>query len=551
MFMPTNLSQPYHDVPLRVGLYVNATQVQRWQYKMVEDILKTGIAEVVVMVINTAPDETTRQKFLPLNRFLYNLYLWFDARIFRVRNSAFASVDLTRLLPDCPIIRVLPEMSGAADRFPEAALQQLRDLRLDVVVAPGFRTLKGEALTVARYGVWTYDDVDGTVNRGVLPGFREVVEADPVTGSVLQLLTEEPAGGKVLYCGYTTTYKYSVLRNNNMVCWKSAPFVARKLRDVYEEGPAALNNEVYRPYSYRPCPVPASLKMLQIMLRMTLRLLGSSLSRFFWHDQWALAYHIQPGRTTPADTFCNFAIIHPPPDRFWADPFVVKKDNKFYIFIEEYIYRTERGHIAVMEMDMLGNYTQPRPVLQMPYHLSYPFVFEWNGDYYMIPESGDNQTVDLYRCTSFPDKWEHVKTLMSDVCTVDTTLFEYNGKWWMFLVMGEWGWNELFVYYADSPLSDWQPVRRNPVLSDVRSARPAGRIFKFGDYYYRPSQDCAKRYGYAMVINRMCRLDETGYEEEIIAHIDPKWYPGLLGTHTLNHAEELTVIDGVFARRKF
>ena len=86
-------------------------------------------------------------------------------------------------------------------------------------------------------------------------------------------------------------------------------------------------------------------------------------------------------------TFFRFKKIIPPIDRFWADPFVIEKDNKYYIFIEELMYETYKGHISLIIMNKKGNYTKPVKVLEKNYHLSYPFLIEDGGNLYMIPET--------------------------------------------------------------------------------------------------------------------------------------------------------------------
>jgi len=120
----------------------------------------------------------------------------------------------------------------------------------------------------------------------------------------------------------------------------------------------------------------------------------------------------------------------PPRDRGWADPFVIERDDKYFVFMEEIVYAKGRGHISMMTIEVQPNgsfeCTDPVPVIEQPYHMSYPFLLEYQDELYMIPETAENRTVDLYRCTEFPKKWELVSTLMDNVIAVDTTLLEHN-----------------------------------------------------------------------------------------------------------------------------
>ena len=205
-------------------------------------------------------------------------------------------------------------------------------------------------------------------------------------------------------------------------------------------------------------------------------------------------------------------------------------------------------------MDEKGNTKARVKILERPYHLSYPFILEWEGETYMIPETSQNHTIEVYRASRFPDQWELHKTLMNDVVAMDATLHEHDGKWWMFVNMqehhGSSKMDELFLFWADSPLSDnWTPHPMNPIVSDVRSARPAGKLFTRHGKLYRPSQNSSGKYGYGLKINEVITLNEEEYEEREVSSIVPNWDPKITGLHTLNHEHRLTIIDA--QRRRF
>jgi hypothetical protein len=158
----------------------------------------------------------------------------------------------------------------------------------------------------------------------------------------------------------------------------------------------------------------------------------------------------------------------------------------------------------------------------------------------------------LYRSTSFPFEWELQKVLMADVRAKDATLAEINGKWWMFVSIAENSIpDELYVFYAETPLGPWTPHKRNPVKSDVRGSRPAGNLFQWNGSVYRPAQDSSGRYGYAISINRIVQLDEDVFREEEVSKILPDWNKRLLGTHTLSIANDLTIVDCLRKRARW
>jgi hypothetical protein len=94
------------------------------------------------------------------------------------------------------------------------------------------------------------------------------------------------------------------------------------------------------------------------------------------------------------------------------------------------------------------------------------------------------------------------------------------------------------------------PHPRNPVVSDARSSRPAGRPFVRDGCLYRPSQNCCPHYGYGFNISEVTKLTETDYEERVLSRVEPVWDGNIVSTHTINYEDGLTVIDGQFRRRR-
>ncbi|HMU88189.1 MAG TPA: hypothetical protein PKC11_11275, partial [Agitococcus sp.] len=161
--------------------------------------------------------------------------------------------------------------------------------------------------------------------------------------------------------------------------------------------------------------------------------------------------------------------IYPPSNRFWADPFLWSKEGRYFIFFEDFPFSTWRGFISVIEIDQYGRQiSDSKPVIEESYHLSYPFLFEHHNELYMMPEKCSQNRVDIYRCIEFPYRWVLDKTLISGYKIVDSTLLQYQNKWWLLAAMkhGRVRINEsLFGFYADSPISEtWTPHASNPLV---------------------------------------------------------------------------------------
>jgi hypothetical protein len=307
-----------------------------------------------------------------------------------------------------------------------------------------------------------------------------------------------------------------------------------RLLDPFEE-PAQVRSRMWRFGSF---------------VSLCAKLAGKAYQKAFLVDQWYLLFDLNDEMST---SFGSFRKIVPPKDRFWADPHVVRAEGRYYIFVEEYIHRLRKGRISVIEMDGHGNYQEPVRVLEREYHLSYPYVFEWQQKYFMVPESAANATIELYECVEFPHKWQLKMALMEGVHAVDTTLFYHDGRWWLFTGMAEDAVSlprvHLCLFFSDDLLTNkWISHPQNPIVSDVKRGRPAGRVLTIDGSILRPSQDCSRGYGYGFDLNEILLLSETEYVERRVLSVRPEWGKKAQAAHTFAREGQLTMIDA-FTRR--
>lgn len=233
--------------------------------------------------------------------------------------------------------------------------------------------------------------------------------------------------------------------------------------------------------------------------------------------------------------------------RFYADPFPILHDGRVTLFVEDFVHSVGKGIISAVEFGPNGPLGQPEPVFEQPGHLSYPFVFARDGEIWMIPESCVAARVDLFRATAFPGGWVKEATLIEGVVASDATLIEQDGQWWLFATVRDRGGSfsdALHLWSAPDFRGPWTPHPRNPVLIDIASARPAGRMVLRDGRLLRPVQDCRQGYGKALGIARVTQLDDAGFAQEIetILEAGPLW-PGRR-LHSLNSAGGFEFIDG-------
>lgn len=239
-------------------------------------------------------------------------------------------------------------------------------------------------------------------------------------------------------------------------------------------------------------------------------------------------------------------MVQAPRGYYWADPCLVEASGRRLLFVEEMDESAGKADIACLEMRD-GGVQRLGLALSEQQHLSFPQAFQWRGEWYMTVESGHDQRVSLYRASAFPLGWERASDLISGRVCVDPVLHRHrDGLWYLFVTVAENGsntWDELFLFVGDDPAGPFSPHPANPIVSDVRRARSAGRVFLHGERLIRPAQDCGPRYGAAIVFNEILELSPLRYRERPLSRLAPHWADRLDGCHTYSAIGGFEVLD--------
>ncbi len=233
------------------------------------------------------------------------------------------------------------------------------------------------------------------------------------------------------------------------------------------------------------------------------------------------------------------------PATFYADPFVVARNAQNFLFAEAYPYAAGKGHLVCAVVNEEGRAGPFRTILERPWHLSYPYVFEHDGETYLAPEGSTHGGVEIYRATAFPWDWELAHHVLPDWPLVDATLFEHEGRLWLFAgaaTPGGSDWDELYAWHALALAGPWTAHALNPIKSDCRSARPGGRPLRLGGRLLRPAQRCERCYGEALAWLEVRTLTPDAFEEVEIA----LWRadgPGLSGPHGADLGAQIRAVD--------
>lgn len=546
--------------PLRVALLVDGLTLPRTFAHVVDHIQRSDFARVALVVVREPPPAAgtapaprragRRADPADPSRLLFELYdRWDRRRTQAALAGAIGPVDLSDRLRGIPALHVTPVPEGAAERFPPDAVERLRAHDIDVALRFGFAPLRGDVLRAARHGIWSYHLGDDEYYRGGPAYFWELAERTGVSGVVLQASNGGSDGGVVLCKGLATTAgEYSLSRNRVKPSLLGSTFVIRKLKALHEEGAAALLRDATAPAPYKgrrdPYRTPSGWDMARFMVPVLLRkarerVVGPRLVH--WHVEVRVKGEpaIAPGRPFERR---GFRPVEAPRGRAWADPFLLRRGGQLYCFFEEFEHARRKGRICCAAVDGEGRFRDVRPVLDRPGHLSYPFVFEDGGDVFMIPESSQDGTVDLYRAVEFPGRWEKARTLLAGP-GLDATLLRRGGRYWLFVAVSEprGAGEQLLLFQADSLDGALRFHPRNPICTDVRCSRPAGAILAEGGRLVRPGQDGSVTYGHGVRFAEIVSLTPDDYREAPLTDLSP--WPGVEGVHTYNRCGDVEVID--------
>src|SRR5689334_7953551 len=201
--------------------------------------------------------------------------------------------------------------------------------------------------------------------------------------------------------------------------------------------------------------------------------------------------------------------------RFVADPFMVKVDGLWHMFFEVLNNEPNRGEIGRATSTDGLTWRYERIVLREPFHLSYPYVFQWKNEFYMIPETLGAEAVRLYRATSFPDQWTMVKDLVPGK-HADPSIFFRDNRWWLYTCPTPHQHDTLSLYSADDLFSSWTEHPLSPLISGNKSvARPGGRVLQYDGRLIRFTQDCVPTYGRQVRAFEVTELTATTYQENL------------------------------------
>ena len=532
-------------------------QLERVYLTVLEDILQSNFAklDLVIMSKNFECQSLQPQPGLVksiLNSqsrrsFIYDLYLRLDRRM-KPQNYPLDREDASEALSGVDRIETDLIVNENGARLPDKSIADICARNLDVLINFTGHRLSGDILRAARHGVWSYHVGDSDAYSGGPPLFWELYEGSTLSG--VELHAESSQGSRVLCKSFFNTQAtISVSANRFAPCWGSSEMVIRKLNQLHRSVQGSGSDKVTgSPETSNTRGTPTNLEMVRwlapVFLKKAVRF--PFRQRSVQHWRIGIRRNAEPLYTSLNSSLEGFQWIEAPKGHFWADPFGFEHEGKPWIFFEDYSYQQKLAWLACSEIRDDGTLSPPIECLNVPgRHLSYPYIFRDGREIFLIPESYDSGSVDLYRCESFPDRWTRVANLFRGKF-VDTSVWQDQGLWWLMTTNVDPNPRTpcLFLFYSDSLTGKWQFHPANPVSTDIRNNRGAGRIFQANGKCIRPSQSCSPLYGYSFSLNEIVELSRDRYSERLLRTITPEYWQGLCAVHTYNRVGGIELIDG-------
>ena len=536
--------------------------LRNFELRIIEHILNDPDLELSLLIFD---GRKKKLKFTILNKIfkvfksknsiaiiLLKIQELFEKKIFKLKKT-LDEKTLKRKLRSIEKVYLYPKRKGFLDIFSDKESKQIEDYKLDILLRHEFDIIRGDILNCTSHGIWSFHHGDNQVNRGGPSCFWEIVLNQKSIGVTLQKLTSELDGGFVIDRGYYNKH-WSWIRSKNQILESSFTLLTKNLNRLKNKKIKLEEPSLYYYKLYRQPNLTFVLKYLFIFYGSAIKMIIRKFEYYVLGIRdscWTLI--ISKGNFSNSVLFRLKPIVTPK-NEFWADPFIVSNKNDNYVFFENYNYKTKKGKISCGKIE---NYKliEIQDVLEKQYHLSYPFLFRENGNLFLMPETAENNRLEIYKCISFPNKWKLYSTAFIGEKILDCSIYEDEIKQkWLFLnkkTPNSDGCSDLYIYLIDTlKLDKIIPHRDNPVITNSSSGRNAGPIFKEKGKVFRPSQiNTDGVYGRGLNINEITKINLDDYEEINSKTCLPFFKENIKGIHHLDQKDDLFVTDICFSKK--
>jgi hypothetical protein len=522
---------------LRIGLLIPSGPLPFLAAETIRHLNSCDFASIVALVAAKG----RRRDSSATGPLLYRLYRQLDERAHPAATRAVAATAVDSIADDALSFVLDPELTAEQ-------MAALSACHLDVILA--FEPPQSDALvSCAKHGIWLGRFGDPLLGDPEPRHFWDTMRLSaPLEISLEALVSDGRSPIKLACAALPRVSNISTVSNLVGPARMAHGMLIGKLWQLHSYGwdfVQALGDEA--PADHRPrATTPGNSRMLGLIVPKLVSQLRHRRRLRNTTELWRVGVR-RASRLDALSTssFDDFRWLQAPAHHYYADPFSISHLGRHFLFVEDFDMAANKGVIVCLPLDRDGTPGRPQTVLERPYHLSYPQVFAHDGEIFMIPETGFNNTVEIYRAVSFPGEWELVRVLFRGPA-FDTTVLQEDGRFWFFVTLIDPR-NaqriELLLFHADDLFGDWSMHPASPITRDIRLARCGGAPLMAEGSWIRPAQDGSETYGGALRFQRILRLDPRRYVEEPIGLLKADVIRGASGVHTYNRDEEFEFLD--------
>ncbi len=551
---------------LSIGILVEELNcLSNWQLRIIQELLNR--LEIEVVLISKTDGETvppvinSKIKFFNKSAPRFNLanillqrQLWLEERLFFKRPHNTEIRDIISRLTNVRRLALNVLNHNGVQKFSIDGIKKINNVHLDVIV--NLDNLKGleEISKLATHGIWDFMFADSILDKYGPTGFWEVLNQHEGIGFSLLSDTGNESKKYIIDTAFFNR-GWSITETRNTVQEGAVSVFSKAINSLLDGNFQPIKLKVAISSETQNLNVLSVLRYaLGFYVNTGLKIwekIGNKI--FAWRpERWSLFL----GKDEFMKTDLAYSKpLDMPRDEFWADPFLFKYKDSTYLFFENYSYRTKRGKISCGLLDG-NNLLDIIDVLDMDYHLSFPYIFEEDGEVFLMPEASENERLEIYKAVEFPTTWELYSTAFEGERVADAFFHtDENKQKWLFLnkqmattsPMN----SELYIYKVDSiKLETIEPHVQNPVIIDARVARNGGSIFSYEGQLYRPSQrNTDAIYGRALNINKIEKLSLKEYSEKTERVVRPSFDKKLMAMHHVHQLDDQFVFDAAYRRK--
>ena len=394
------------------------------------------------------------------------------------------------------------------NNFSEEEINKMKLLNLDLIINESFETLKNvNTISFSKQGIYSIYS-NNQIDRKYF-GFWEVYNKK--SNTKINIKKYFNFSEEIVFHGNFHTQAFFKL-NNAMKFKKSYFFLSKIIKKIANNEDNNITTSKAQKENDQAIPLTNHIiiYLIKIFFR---KFLLFFLKKIRWNIGFISRSDID---------FNNIKLkkIKNPINSFLADPFIFNHNSKDYIFVEEYEFKKNKGLISVY--DITENFPKRvGVVLEEKFHLSFPYIFNFNNKIYMVPESSQNNDIRLYESIDFPTKWKLKKVLINNISAVDTLIFYKDNFWWLLTntdtaETGDFN-SELSIYYSKNEFitDNWTPHKLNPFYVDSTKSRNAGLIYEKEKIYRINQNHKYMHYGKNIIFNEIQVLNENDFKEKI------------------------------------